>query len=130
MVSTGGRRAENLPSGRRLIRELPMWKKVAVAGFAVAALASAAALWFRHSAAPQRAERGVVVAAPPAVVLGLISDLRRWPEWSPREKLDPGVRRTYGGPANGLGSSYYWSGDDRVGEGRLTVTDLTNAMVG
>src|SRR5512140_2020804 len=125
MVSTGGRRAENLPSGRRLIREQPMWKKVAVA-----ALAFAAALWFRRPAQPQKAERAVSIAAPPAVVLALISDLRRWPEWSPRERLDPVVRRTYGGPPAGLGSSYYWSGEARVGERRLTITDLSAAMVG
>jgi hypothetical protein len=107
-----------------------MWKKVAVAGFAVAALASAGAFWLRRPAQPQKAERAVTVAAPPAVVLGVISDLRRWPEWSPRERLDPAVRRSYGGPPSGLGSSYYWSGDARVGEGRLTITDLTTSMVG
>ncbi len=107
-----------------------MWKKLAVAGVAVAALAFAAVLWSRRPVQPQRAERAVTVAAPAAVVLSLISDLRRWPEWSPRERLDPGVHRTYGGPASGLGSSYYWSGDARVGEGRLTVTDVSPAMVG
>jgi polyketide cyclase/dehydrase/lipid transport protein len=107
-----------------------MWKKVAIAGVAIAALAFAAALWSRRPAQPQRAERAVSVAAPPAVVLALISDLRRWPEWSPRERLDPGARRTYGGPPTGLGSSYYWTGDGRMGEGRLTVTDLSSSMVG
>lgn len=107
-----------------------MWKKVAFAGIAVAALAFASALWLHRAAQPQKAERALTIAAPPAVVLALISDLRRWPEWSPRERLDPGVRRTYGGPPSGLGSSCYWSGDDRVGEGRLTVTDVTADMVG
>ncbi|HET7787850.1 MAG TPA: SRPBCC family protein [Myxococcales bacterium] len=107
-----------------------MLKKVAIAGVAVAALAVAASLWSRRPAQQQKAERSVSVAAPPAVVLALISDLRRWPEWSPRERLDPGVQRTYGGPPSGLGSSYYWTGDDRMGEGRLTVTDLTPSMVG
>lgn len=107
-----------------------MWKKVALAGFAVAALAFAAALWSRRPAQPQKAERAVTIAAPPAVVLAVISDLRRWPEWSPRERLDPGVRRTYGGPPTGLGSSYYWVGDARVGEGRLTITDLSATTIG
>src|SRR5689334_10674188 len=108
----------------------PMWKKVALAGVALAALASAAVFWLRRPAQPQKAERGIVIAAPRAVVLALISDLRRWPEWSPREQRDPNVHRTYGGPPSGLGSSCYWSGDDRVGEGRLTITDLTADMVG
>jgi len=107
-----------------------MLKKVAIAGLAVAALAVAAALFFRRPAQPQHAERAVTVAAPPAVVLALISDLRRWQEWSPLERLDPSVRRTYGGPPTGLGSSYYWAGGSRMGEGRLTVTDLTPSMVG
>jgi hypothetical protein len=101
-----------------------MWKKIAIAGLAVAALALAAALFFRRPGQPQRAERAVSVAAPPALVLALISNLQRWPEWSPLERLDPTVRRTYGGPPTGLGSSYYWSGGSR------TVTDLTPSMVG
>src|SRR4051794_32760731 len=116
MGFTGGRRADILPSGRRLVREQPMWKKLGIAGVAVAALAVAAAIFFRRPGQPQRAERAVSVAAPPALVLALISDLQRWREWSPLERLDPDASRTYGGPPSGLGSSYYWSRGSRMGE--------------
>src|SRR3954463_11738541 len=97
-------------------------KKVAVAGLALAVLAGVVIAVSGRGASPRRVEREVVVAAPPEMVLEYVSDLRRWPEWSPRERLDPEVRRTYGGPARGVGSSYYWSGNERIGQGRLTVT--------
>src|SRR3954462_4622779 len=97
-------------------------KKAAAAGLALAVLAGVVIAVSSRGGSPRRVEREVLVAAPPEMVLEYVSDLRRWPEWSPRERLDPEVRRTYGGPARGVGSSYYWSGNERIGQGRVTGT--------
>src|SRR6185295_12958393 len=40
-------------------------------------------------------------------------------------RRDPSMRRTIDGPAGAVGSSYAWHGNDKVGEGKMTVTDAT-----
>ncbi|HEY6808937.1 MAG TPA: SRPBCC family protein [Gemmatimonadales bacterium] len=102
-------------------------KKVVFA-IALAAIGFAGAMVFRHTG-NNRAERAVSVAAPPAVVLAVISDLRRWPEWWPRERLEGQVQRSYGGPATGVGASSYWSAGDAVGRGRMTITDASDGKI-
>jgi hypothetical protein len=57
------------------------------------------------------------------VTVAQIDDLSVWKEWSPWEKLDPAMRRVYSGPSAGPGAIYEWSGNDKVGEGRMTITD-------
>lgn len=70
-----------------------------------------------------RVERSAEVSAPPEVVFGLIDDLTQWPRWSPWEKLDVAMKKTYEGPKSGVGASYSWSGNSDVGAGRLTIVD-------
>jgi hypothetical protein len=68
-------------------------------------------------------ERSKSVAAPAAVVYAHVADLRAWNAWSPWEKLDPNMKKTYEGPAQGAGASYAWQGNDDVGSGKMTVTE-------
>ena len=68
-------------------------------------------------------QREVSIKAPPAKVAPLIVDFRNWQLWSPWEKLDPDMQRTYAGPASGKGARYAWQGDDKVGAGRMEITD-------
>jgi hypothetical protein len=70
-----------------------------------------------------RIVRSRTVAAPPDVVHAYVNDLHKWPEWSPWERLDPAMKREYSGPPAGPGAAYHWSGNDEVGEGRMTITD-------
>ena len=58
-------------------------------------------------------ERSAAVPAPPAAVFPLIDDFHRWPEWSPWEKMDPALQRSYSGPASGLGAGYAWKATAR-----------------
>jgi len=67
-------------------------------------------------------ERQATIAAPPATVFATIDDLHSWPKWSPWEKLDPAMTKTFEGPETGVNSSYAWSGNDKVGTGRMTIT--------
>lgn len=72
-----------------------------------------------------RVERSITIAAPPAVVFGQVNDFHAWAAWSPWEKLDPGMKRTYTGPPSGTGATYEWQGNDDVGEGRMTIEKST-----
>lgn len=66
-------------------------------------------------------ERSVVMAAPPETPFALVDHLRSWAGWSPFEKLDPQMKRTFEGPSSGNGAVYAWAGNDNAGEGRMTI---------
>ena len=68
-------------------------------------------------------ERSTTVAAPPAVVYAQVADFNRWDAWSPWAKLDPAQKTTFTGEPGAVGSRYEWSGNDKVGKGRMTVKD-------
>jgi uncharacterized protein YndB with AHSA1/START domain len=68
-------------------------------------------------------ERSATIAAPSEVVFARINDLHQWDAWSPWEKLDPQMKKTYEGTDAGVGASYHWSGNDQVGEGRMTIME-------
>jgi hypothetical protein len=67
-------------------------------------------------------EREITISAQPATVYANLDDFKRWELWSPWEKLEPGMKKTYSGPATGVGSIYEWEGKE-VGSGRMTITD-------
>ena len=67
--------------------------------------------------------RTATINAPAAVIFAQVNDFRKWEAWSPWEKLDPAMKKTYSGPSAGPGAVYSWVGDDKVGEGRMTLTD-------
>jgi uncharacterized protein YndB with AHSA1/START domain len=64
-----------------------------------------------------------IVDAPPEEVFRHIDDFHNWQAWSPWAKLDPAATNTYEGPAAGAGAVFAWSGDKKVGEGRMTIID-------
>ncbi|HKU36570.1 MAG TPA: SRPBCC family protein [Polyangiales bacterium] len=68
-----------------------------------------------------RIERSAQIAAPPAVVYGIVSDFHEWPAWSPWAKLDPNMKTTYSGAPKGEGAQYAWQGNDQVGSGRMQI---------
>jgi uncharacterized protein YndB with AHSA1/START domain len=70
-----------------------------------------------------RVARSSTIAAPPEAVFAEVNDLRRWEAWNPWGKLDPAMTLTYDGPAAGEGASYAWAGNNKVGQGRMTITD-------
>lgn len=72
-----------------------------------------------------RVERTTTIKAPPQKVFGLINDLHNWGGWSPWEKIDPGMKRTYSGAASGVGAAYEWDGNQNVGSGRMLITKST-----
>jgi hypothetical protein len=68
-----------------------------------------------------RITRSMRMAAPPDRILPLIDDFHEWRAWSPWEKLDPAMTRTYGGAPRGVGATYEWDGNKKAGAGRMAV---------
>ena len=70
-----------------------------------------------------RVARTATVQAPPERVFALINDFQNWLKWSPWEKLDPAMKKDFGGPPSGVGSTYGWSGNSKAGEGRMEIVE-------
>lgn len=67
--------------------------------------------------------RSATIAAPPAAVFEQVNDFHKWEAWSPWAKLDPACRNTYSGAAAGQDAGFAWDGNNKVGAGRMTITD-------
>lgn len=93
--------------------------------FVFAALVAALLAYAAMQPDTFRVERSIVVNAPPERVHALVNDFHAWQAWSPWEKLDPALKRTFGGPASGVGATYAWEGDSKVGAGRMEITGST-----
>lgn len=72
-----------------------------------------------------RVQRAASIKAPPDKVFALINDFHQWGQWSPWEKLDQDLKRTFSGPASGKGAVYEWTGNSKVGAGRMEITEPT-----
>jgi len=68
-------------------------------------------------------ERSATMRAPAPAAFAQVNDFQNWRAWSPWEKVDPALKRTYDGPKAGTGAVYAWQGNKDVGEGRMTITD-------
>ncbi|MBX9945394.1 MAG: SRPBCC family protein [Reyranella sp.] len=72
-----------------------------------------------------RVQRSASIKAPPDKIFALINDLRAWNAWSPYEKKDPAMKRTFSGASSGKGAIYEWDGNNQVGKGRMEITETT-----
>jgi len=70
-----------------------------------------------------RVTRSATIAAPAATVFAQVNDLHNWEAWSPWAKLDPAVKNTFEGTPAGTGAVFAWSGNSKVGEGRMTIVE-------
>ncbi|UJR82817.1 SRPBCC family protein [Sandaracinus amylolyticus] len=96
-----------------------LYGALAVIGFGVAAVLALAS----RKPSSFRVERKKLIAARPDAIFPKLDDFRRWTEWSPWEKLDPELQRTYGGSDRGVGASYAWKGNNKAGEGRMEIVE-------
>lgn len=67
--------------------------------------------------------RTATIGAPAAVVHAYTNDFHEWQKWSPWEKLDPGMTRTFGGSPAGVGATYAWSGNSEAGAGDMAIKE-------
>lgn len=70
-----------------------------------------------------RVERVTTIKGSPAAVFEQVNDLHKWQTWSPWAKLDPNAKVSFEGPATGEGAAMSWSGNDKVGEGKMTLIE-------
>lgn len=67
--------------------------------------------------------RAATISASPEKVFPLVNDFHHWEHWSPWAKLDPSMEQVFEGATAGDGAVYSWSGNGKVGAGRMTVTE-------
>lgn len=70
-----------------------------------------------------RIQREASIKAPPEKIFALINDFNRWGAWSPWEKKDPAMKRTFGATTSGKGAVYAWEGNKDVGQGRMQIAE-------
>ncbi len=93
----------------------------------VAAVASASVLLLAATRPDTfSVQRSVVIHAPPEAVYPLIVDLKRWEAWSPWERKDPAMKRTFGATTQGKGARYAWEGNGDVGQGSMEITEAVS----
>lgn len=97
-----------------------MWKYILIG---VAAIVVLLIIVIACQPSDFRVTRTARMTAPPAVVYDNVNTLQKWEAWSPWAKLDPNAKSIFDGPASGPGSSMYWNGNNKVGEGRMTIVD-------
>jgi len=97
-----------------------MLKKILI-GFGIILVVFVAIVAFQPS--QDSVERRASVPAPAVVVFAQVNDFHNWEAWSPWAKLDPAIKQTYEGAPAGTGAIYSWAGNNKVGEGRMTLTE-------
>lgn len=97
-----------------------MIKKILI-GVAIVVAAFAAVVYVQPD--ELNIARSATIAAPPPAVFDQVNDLRKWDNWSPWAKLDPAAKVSFEGSQAGAGAVFKWSGNDKIGEGQMTVTD-------
>lgn len=101
-----------------------MWKKVVLGVLGVVVAAVVVVLGLAMTQPDTfRVERHAVIHAPADAIFANLDDFHRWEAWSPWERLDPNLQRTYSGAPSGVGAAYGWQGNDDVGRGRMTITE-------
>jgi hypothetical protein len=67
--------------------------------------------------------RTTQVAASPEAAFAQVNDFHNWNAWSPWDRLDPAMKRTFEGSTAGPGAIYKWEGNDQVGQGQMTIVE-------
>jgi hypothetical protein len=76
-----------------------------------------------------RIERSISIRATPERIVPLIDNMHNFGLWSPYEKMDPTMQRTFSGAPSGKGAVYAWDGNSKIGQGRMEVIDSNPSKV-
>jgi len=106
-----------------------MKKTLAIIGGAIAVLIAAVLLYAATEPDVFRVQRTASIKAPPEKVGAVLSDFHAWQAWSPWEKMDPAMKRSFSGAEKGKGAAYAWEGNGQVGQGRMEITDAAASRV-
>jgi hypothetical protein len=97
-----------------------MLKKIAIA---IVILVASVLIFAATKPDTFRVQRSASIKAPPDKIFPLINDFKRWDAWSPWEKKDPAMKRTWGSTTSGKGAKYAWEGNGDVGQGSMEITE-------
>jgi hypothetical protein len=100
-----------------------MLKTLAIIGVVVVVAIAGILLYAATKPDSFRVQRVVLINAPSDKVFPLINDIKAWTVWSPYEKKDPAMKRTYGAVTAGKGATYAWDGDKNVGRGSIEMIE-------
>ena len=70
-----------------------------------------------------RVSRTIKISAPASAVFAQVNELQKWDAWSPWAKLDPNAQNSFEGPPSGTGAVMRWSGNNKVGQGSMTIIE-------
>jgi len=92
---------------------------------AVGVLVAVAAILILAATKPDsfRIERSVTIQASAERIFPLINDFHNWSEWAPQDREDPSIKRTYSGPASGVGAASEWTSSGKAGSGKMSITE-------
>jgi hypothetical protein len=69
-------------------------------------------------------ERSTTISAPADRVFAQVNDFQAWDQWTPWKEEDPNPKaKKMSDPSFGKGATFYWNGNDKVGEGTITILD-------
>jgi uncharacterized protein YndB with AHSA1/START domain len=68
-------------------------------------------------------QRSTTIDSPPERVYRHLIDFSKWADWSPWESMDPDMNKTFSGAESGVGARYSWSGNRKVGQGSMEITE-------
>ena len=74
-------------------------------------------------------QRSIAINAPPERIQPLIADFKAWGAWSPWEKKDLAMKRSFSGAESGVGARYAWEGDKNVGRGSMEIVEAAPSKV-
>jgi uncharacterized protein YndB with AHSA1/START domain len=92
-------------------------------GIAIAVLVAAILVYAAMQPDTFRIQRTGSIQAPPERIFAVLNDFHHSPSWSPYEKKDPAMKRTFSGAAVGKGSVYEFDGNKDVGAGRIEIVE-------
>ncbi len=72
-----------------------------------------------------RIERSTSIKSSPEKIFPHINGFHQWKAWSPWEKIDPAIKRSYSGADSGNGAVYVWEGNKDIGKGRMEIVEST-----
>jgi hypothetical protein len=100
-----------------------MLKTLAIIGIVVVVAIAGILLYAATKPDSFRVQRTALINAPSDKVFPLINDVKAWTAWSPYEKKDPAMKRSYGAVTAGKGATYAWDGDKNVGQGSMEIVE-------
>ena len=100
-----------------------MLKTLAIIGVVVVVAIAGILLYATTKPDSFRVQRVVLINAPSEKIFPLINDMKAWTAWSPYEKKDPAMKRTYGAVSAGKGATYAWEGNKEVGQGSMEIVE-------